>query len=110
MSRMGGYRSSFNVSRLRLCRTRHIHRRYPKYCAVVDGARRSAYICRFWQASIVGWGAMRDDAVLDDAAVVARLRAAGCVFAEEEAELLLAAARSRDELAGFVERRAAGEP
>jgi release factor glutamine methyltransferase len=53
---------------------------------------------------------MRDDAVLDDAAVVARLRAAGCVFAEEEAELLLAAASSRDELAAFVERRAAGEP
>ena len=53
---------------------------------------------------------MRDDAVIDDAAVVARLRSAGCVFAEEEAALLLSAARSRDELDAFVERRAAGEP
>ena len=31
----------------------------------------------------------------DDAAVVARLRAAGCVFAEDEARLLMAAARDR---------------
>jgi release factor glutamine methyltransferase len=53
---------------------------------------------------------MRDDAVLPDAAVVARLRRAGCVFAEEEAELLLAAAGSRAELDALVERRAAGEP
>jgi release factor glutamine methyltransferase len=53
---------------------------------------------------------MRDDAVIDDAAVVARLRSAGCVFAEDEAALLLAAARSREELGALVERRAAGEP
>ena len=53
---------------------------------------------------------MRDDAVMDDAAVVARLRSAGCVFAEEEAALLLSAARSREELDALVERRAAGEP
>ena len=53
---------------------------------------------------------MRDDAVIDDAAVVARLRRAGCVFAEDEAALLLSAARSRAELDAFVERRAAGEP
>ncbi len=53
---------------------------------------------------------MRDDAVIDDAAVVARLRRAGCVFAEDEAALLLSAARSGRELDALVERRAAGEP
>jgi release factor glutamine methyltransferase len=53
---------------------------------------------------------MRDDAVIDDAAVVARLRSAGCVFAEEEAALLLSAARTAGELDALVGRRAAGEP
>jgi release factor glutamine methyltransferase len=53
---------------------------------------------------------MRDDAVIDDAAVVARLRGAGCVFAEEEAAVLLSAARTREELDALVGRRAAGEP
>jgi release factor glutamine methyltransferase len=43
-------------------------------------------------------------------AIVTRLRAAGCVFAEDEAELLLAAARTPDELAAMVERRVAGLP
>lgn len=43
-------------------------------------------------------------------AVVARLRAAGCVFAEDEAELLLSAARTPAELATLVERRAIGHP
>jgi release factor glutamine methyltransferase len=42
--------------------------------------------------------------------VVARLRAAGCVFAEDEARLLIATARSPDELSEMVERRAAGLP
>jgi release factor glutamine methyltransferase len=42
--------------------------------------------------------------------VVTRLRAAGCVFAEEEAALLVAAAASPDELAALVERRAGGLP
>jgi release factor glutamine methyltransferase len=42
--------------------------------------------------------------------VVARLRAAGCVFAEDEARLLLDAARSPTELAGMVDRRVAGKP
>jgi release factor glutamine methyltransferase len=53
---------------------------------------------------------MRDDAVIDDAAVVARLRSAGCVFAEDEAALLLSAARTPRELDALVGRRAAGEP
>ncbi|MER5448648.1 putative protein N(5)-glutamine methyltransferase [Streptomyces sp. NPDC002764] len=42
--------------------------------------------------------------------VVTALRAAGCVFAEDEARLILAAARTPDELAALVERRAAGLP
>ena len=42
--------------------------------------------------------------------LVARLRAAGCVFAEEEARLLLAAALTDAELAALTERRVAGEP
>ena len=46
----------------------------------------------------------------DDAAVVARLRAAGCVFAEEEARLLLAEAQSPAGLEALVRRRVAGEP
>ena len=41
---------------------------------------------------------------------MARLRAAGCVFAEDEARLLLATARSPEELDAMVERRAAGLP
>jgi release factor glutamine methyltransferase len=45
-----------------------------------------------------------------DAVVIARLRAAGCVFAEEEAALLASAARTRAELDAMVERRADGEP
>jgi release factor glutamine methyltransferase len=43
-------------------------------------------------------------------AVVARLRAAGCVFAEDEAQLLIAAARTPADLDAMVERRAAGLP
>src|SRR5579864_8239792 len=42
--------------------------------------------------------------------VVARLRAAGCVFAEDEAGLLISAARTPADLTAMVERRAAGEP
>jgi len=45
-----------------------------------------------------------------EGAVIARLRAAGCVFAEEEAALLLATAATQAELDALVERRAAGEP
>lgn len=43
-------------------------------------------------------------------AVVARLRAAGCVFAEEEARLLAEAAAGPEELEALVARRVAGEP
>jgi release factor glutamine methyltransferase len=43
-------------------------------------------------------------------AVIARLRAAGCVWAEDEASLLAAAARSPAELDAMVTRRAGGEP
>jgi release factor glutamine methyltransferase len=43
-------------------------------------------------------------------AVVSRLRAAGCVFAEDEAELLLSTARSDDRLAAMVEQRVSGLP
>ncbi|MGZ4668447.1 MAG: putative protein N(5)-glutamine methyltransferase [Blastococcus sp.] len=45
-----------------------------------------------------------------DPAVVARLRAAGCVFAEDEARLLQAAAPSPAELGLMVDRRVAGLP
>ncbi|WP_372408924.1 putative protein N(5)-glutamine methyltransferase [Streptomyces luteireticuli] len=42
--------------------------------------------------------------------LVTRLRAAGCVFAEDEAELLLSTARTPDELDAMARRRCAGEP
>ncbi|MCX4786282.1 MULTISPECIES: putative protein N(5)-glutamine methyltransferase [unclassified Streptomyces] len=42
--------------------------------------------------------------------IVTTLRAAGCVFAEEEAELILSTATGPAELAAMVERRAAGLP
>ncbi|KQX05893.1 MULTISPECIES: putative protein N(5)-glutamine methyltransferase [unclassified Leifsonia] len=45
-----------------------------------------------------------------EAALVARLRAAGCVFAEEEAALLIDAARTTDELEHMAARRVDGNP
>jgi release factor glutamine methyltransferase len=42
--------------------------------------------------------------------VVSRLRAAGCVFAEDEARLIASAARSPGELDAMVDRRVAGLP
>src|SRR6476661_8913753 len=45
-----------------------------------------------------------------EAAVVARLRAAGCVFAEDEARLLLTEAGSPADLERMVGRRVAGVP
>jgi release factor glutamine methyltransferase len=43
-------------------------------------------------------------------AVVSTLRAAGCVFAEDEAELLIASARTPADLTAMVDRRVAGLP
>jgi release factor glutamine methyltransferase len=47
---------------------------------------------------------------LPESAVATRLRAAGCVFAEDEAQLLMSAAGTLAELSAMVDRRAAGEP
>ena len=47
---------------------------------------------------------------IPDSLIVTRLRAAGCVFAEDEARLLMAAARTSAELDAMVARRAAGLP
>jgi release factor glutamine methyltransferase len=45
-----------------------------------------------------------------DPGIVARLRAAGCVFAEDEAELIAASAGTPDELEAMVEQRVSGVP
>ena len=45
-----------------------------------------------------------------DSLIVSRLRAAGCVFAEDEARLLLSTARTLDELDAMVDRRVGGLP
>ena len=47
---------------------------------------------------------------MDTLELVARLRAAGCVFAEDEAELLQETATDRQHLRAMVDRRVAGEP
>ncbi|MGW7002258.1 putative protein N(5)-glutamine methyltransferase [Streptomyces sp. NPDC054933] len=47
---------------------------------------------------------------LSESAIVTRLRAAGCVFAEDEARLLISTARTPAELAAMVERRVVGLP
>ena len=47
---------------------------------------------------------------VSDSLIVSRLRAAGCVFAEDEARQLLSTARTSDELDAMVDRRAAGLP
>ncbi|MFC5924890.1 putative protein N(5)-glutamine methyltransferase [Micromonospora vulcania] len=46
----------------------------------------------------------------DRSALVRQLRTAGCVYAEDEADLLLAAAESPAALAHLTDRRVAGEP
>jgi release factor glutamine methyltransferase len=43
-------------------------------------------------------------------AIVTRLRAAGCVFAEDEARLLISTAGTQSELSAMVDRRVAGLP
>ncbi len=45
-----------------------------------------------------------------ESAVVSRLRAAGCVFAEDEARILISAARNQADLDAMVRRRASGLP
>lgn len=47
---------------------------------------------------------------LPQSEIVTRLRSAGCVFAEDEARLLVAAADSPADLAALVDRRVAGLP
>jgi release factor glutamine methyltransferase len=47
---------------------------------------------------------------LPRSAIVTRLRAAGCVFAEDEAELLISAATTPAELTTMVDRRVSGLP
>ncbi|MCC5477943.1 putative protein N(5)-glutamine methyltransferase [Streptomyces barringtoniae] len=55
-------------------------------------------------------GSLSSSSRSSPAALVSALRAAGCVFAEDEAELILATARTPEEAASMVERRAAGHP
>ena len=50
------------------------------------------------------------ESLVAESDVVAALRAAGCVFAEDEARLLMAAAGSPAELAAMVDRRVGGLP
>jgi release factor glutamine methyltransferase len=47
---------------------------------------------------------------IDETLIVTRLRAAGCVFAEDEARLLISAARTPANLAAMVDQRAIGLP
>jgi release factor glutamine methyltransferase len=47
---------------------------------------------------------------IDETIIVTRLRAAGCVFAEDEARLLISAARTPADLTAMVDRRAIGLP
>jgi release factor glutamine methyltransferase len=47
---------------------------------------------------------------VDEDPVIARLRAAGCVFAEDEAQVIRGAARTPDELREMVEQRVKGLP
>lgn len=54
--------------------------------------------------------ALPADVVAPPAHVVAALRAAGCVFAEDEARLIAETARTPAESAAMVERRVAGHP
>jgi release factor glutamine methyltransferase len=49
-------------------------------------------------------------APLPYSAIVTRLRAAGCVFAEDEADLLISAAPTPGDLAAMVDRRVGGLP
>ncbi|KRE51363.1 putative protein N(5)-glutamine methyltransferase [Paenibacillus sp. Soil724D2] len=48
--------------------------------------------------------------MINETIFVSRLRAAGCVFAEDEVRLLISAARTSDDLITMVDRRVAGLP
>ncbi len=48
--------------------------------------------------------------LLASSAIVTRLRSAGCVFAEDEAQLLISAARTPSDLVAMVDQRASGLP
>jgi release factor glutamine methyltransferase len=48
--------------------------------------------------------------VTSESAIVAKLRAAGCVFAEAEARVLIAAGQTPADIAAMVDRRVAGLP
>jgi release factor glutamine methyltransferase len=63
-----------------------------------------------WVNAGSGEGPAAESWVNAESEVVSRLRAGGCVFAEEEARLLVAAAGDRDELDAMVARRVAGLP
>lgn len=54
--------------------------------------------------------AICDRSVMTIASVAHRLAAAGCVFAEKEASILVEVSRTAEELAAMVARREAGEP
>lgn len=58
--------------------------------------------------SFVNYGGFHGDITCTK--IVSRLRAAGCVFAEDEARLLLSAERTPADLAAMVDSRAAGLP
>ena len=60
--------------------------------------------------SCCGAGSLPEAAPEPDPEIVAVLRAAGCVFAEEEATLLAAAAVDGDRLERMLARRVVGEP
>ena len=62
------------------------------------------------EASLNSWRANHSETHPLFTTIVTRLRAAGCVFAEEEARLLLFAAQTTDNLNDMVERRAEGMP
>jgi release factor glutamine methyltransferase len=53
---------------------------------------------------------MASGSLISRTAIIDRLRGAGCVFAEDEADLLLSISQPPAGLAAMVERRAAGEP
>ena len=76
--------------------------------------RPSAWIAWGFQDLLTAASVERDDAMESRATprpeLVGRLRAAGCVFAEDEAGLLEAAAAAGAELDGLVRQRASGLP